>query len=1470
MKKITTVSLLTGLMLIASGAFSREILTNVTNHKSVPAKVSAGCSQTTAQKDLDYNNVRARIFVGGDMWWDLVGSPQYEIPKGSGKTSSFAASIWIGGLDPGGNIKAAAQNYRQSGNDYWGGPIQLADVSITSDRCNEFDRQWKIRKQDVASFKKNPDFDTPNPDAVQSKLDIFSWPGTGGPGEEQYLAPYHDGNGDGIYDPRATDATGLPVDYPNYNFSGLFSKVGSTTKVVCDEYIFGDQTIWWVFNDVGSVKTNTNSPHIGLEIRAQAFSFKTNDAINDMTFYKYQIINRSSQSFTQTYFGQWADCDLGYYNDDFVRCNVKLGLGMTYNGDLIDDLPDGYGATPPVIGVDFFQGPKADLTDGVDNDRDGCIDCTYLTDSLTGQTLTIMDTDFPEQIIMAKFVYYNNNNDPVNGEPNLGPDYYNYLKGIWKNNVKMTYGGDGTTGTDTCDFMFPGSTDTVHFQSLGTWTEETVVPPNTPLDRRMIQSAGPFTLLPGATNYITVGAVWARATSGDNTASIAAVEKADIKAQALFDNCFKTLDGPDAPDLVIRELDKALIFSLQNTDNENIEHYDERDPTITDSGDTHFRFQGYQVYQLKTSTGGISDLENHPDDIKLVFQCDIKDGIAEIVNYTIAPYSALTAVSQVSGADKGITHTFKVDRDLFATSNNALVNHKNYYYTVVSYAYNNYKTFDPLNPLLGGQLKPYLAGRNNIITYSAIPHIISPENGGTVLNSDFGDGPVITRFQGQGNGGMVLDFTQSTIDEILSSSEHRSRHPQYVGGKGPIDVRVYDPILVRALDFTNKFDGISGTSHWTMFENGSGIAVKADTTISQPYEQVFSTDHKQLGSNGTDLPLNWGITANIHTVLEPGNLKSSDNGFLEATISYKDNTAKWINFLPNSLDIPNEHWITSVSLMTSQKNDSLRIYENVLGGTWAPLAVCAAASSGSIDSLMPKPPASHLNNAQIALSPGSLTTSEVGISSIDIVFTNDQSKWSRAAVVEMGNKTPFTIGNAVRFDLRKSNSIDKSGNMNYPSTDNNDFPTGMGWFPGYAYNLETGERLNIVYGENSALSSISATVDSAFGNGSDITYFTNAPHPFVSGQQITITGLSPSGFNTSFAMISSIPTDTTFKINGALTGSSTGIALAVVQTGNNVENGTDMKWNPSENAYNNAGKPVFGGMHYIYVFGRNLPIGAGVPVYDGCRNIHDSLIVSNSLNQNPRRGVWKEGMWVSIPMLKKGNTLNQTDVTVRLRVAKTYRGYNPDADANSFLKTSNTLQIGEEYIVVRGNAIYNGDTIPIDRSFTTVSPFNTFTSTNNGVVTLAKTANPIYNFNTYDLAASLSNSDAAKDALKLVNVVPNPYYAYSAYEGTANSNGSVVAGQLDSRIKIVNLPAKCTISIFTMHGALIKRFIRDVPENNSEGGDYQETSVDWDLKNTQGIAIASGIYLIHVDAGTLGQRTLKWFGVLRPIDVGVY
>jgi hypothetical protein len=84
--------------------------------------VLSGCTSGITQDVMQLNNVRTTILTDGDMWWNLV-SAKYEVPKGQGASSIFAGSLWIGGLDNGGQLKIAAMTYRQNGVDYWPGPI---------------------------------------------------------------------------------------------------------------------------------------------------------------------------------------------------------------------------------------------------------------------------------------------------------------------------------------------------------------------------------------------------------------------------------------------------------------------------------------------------------------------------------------------------------------------------------------------------------------------------------------------------------------------------------------------------------------------------------------------------------------------------------------------------------------------------------------------------------------------------------------------------------------------------------------------------------------------------------------------------------------------------------------------------------------------------------------------------------------------------------------------------------------------------------------------------------------------------------------------------------------------------------------------------------------------------------------------------------------------------------------------------
>jgi hypothetical protein len=48
--------------------------------------------------------------------------------------------------------------------------------------------------------------------------------------------------------------------------------------------------------------------------------------------------------------------------------------------------------------------------------------------------------------------------------------------------------------------------------------------------------------------------------------------------------------------------------------------------------------------------------------------------------------------------------------------------------------------------------------------------------------------------------------------------------------------------------------------------------------------------------------------------------------------------------------------------------------------------------------------------------------------------------------------------------------------------------------------------------------------------------------------------------------------------------------------------------------------------------------------------------------------------------------------------------------------------------------------------------------------------------------------------------------------------------------------------------------------------DNSTTYLEWNLKNDAQVPVTSGIYLFHFDAGVLGEKMVKWFGIMRPAD----
>lgn len=1300
-------------------------------------KTAAGCNPTTAVIDLDVNNVRAHLMNGGDMWWDRpTGSASYEVPKGSNKNSLFAGSIWIGGKDQGGAIRVAAQTYRQSGNDYWSGPLDVSG-SVDFQTCNDWDRFWKINASDVSAFRGlyaglDPVFDsTAVRDRINTNLSnvpaiIKEWPArgnkgiktaTGGamPTYNQDLAEFVDVN---------------PNDGEAYNWrNGDYPKIS------------GDQYIWWVFNDVGDAKTETTSESMNLEIHAAAFAFATNDCLNEATFYNYKIRSLSSYDLTETYMATWCDADLGNAFDDYVGCDTSRGLGILYNGDAYDDGAGGYGFEIPMIGVDYFQGPR-------------------FVNPISGK-----DTELK----MTVFTYYDNEQNVPTGNPDVLDDYYQFITGFWK---------DGQPFTTACNARNPGPATKFIFYGdncKGGWTEASCA--NTPNDRRFIHSSGPFTLKQGAApNNITIGAVWVPNVGGGKAACFSKIQICDDKAQDLFNNNFKLPFGPQAPNVVVQPLDKRLVFDLDNlpvsnnfkegygTDFSN-RKYIEVSKKAYNAGyaDSTYKFEGYLVYQLKNANVALSDIRSkdgsiNTDKARLVFQCDKKNGIKQLVNFeqsTDINKTYFDPKLMVEGADRGIQHSFDIAQDAFATgTSKSLVNYKYYYYVVLAYAYNNFRDFDE-KKTDSTQDKQYLESRTDgneqpIKIIKAMPH---PATDSLYIQNyaDYGTGLQLTRLEGIGNGGFAMELTEESEMQALTGPNYKSATPTYQPNRGPMKMVVVNPDSLKPGNYEVWFqvDSSVTTTTGEVFNSAVGARSRwfvkrtdgsiVDTIYNEAsidvYSEKYLRKYKQFNGKQTD----WGLSGAAVQQIRPGdNPISTDNGLISSSILFDDVNNAWLSGVRDEDGESLNNWIRAGSdfqgsisgLSTCEiadwdnyydtdsnkaiyKNpDQLATFEKVISGTWSPYNLVTN---------------SNLDECGWGLMYGNGndrgTNKLQNIYSVDIVFTADKSKWSRCPVIEMTDNVspPISEGGAYKYNLRKHAGWNGEWNSDgTPKYSTNPADSGMSLFPGYAINIETGERLNICFGEES------------------------------------------------------------FNVD---------------------DNGNDMIWNPTNREYDPISRKLkWAGKHVVYISRLK---------YDGGQWLADKMRVNSSSGSKLElRDAYKTMMWVGVPKLRTGSSFTSIE-----------KGMIP-----------NTCKIK----------------VRVSRPYAKYVPVDSASLRNNGW--------PIFGFSTNNiLPAKIGDSrndytDKKDEVFKRIHVVPNPYYAYSEYEEQ----------RLENKVRIINLPEKAIIKIFTSDGVLIKTIRKN---------DAKTNFVDWDIKNEQGIPIASGMYLVHVNLEGIGETILKWFGAMRPLDI---
>jgi len=98
-------------------------------------------------------------------------------------------------------------------------------------------------------------------------------------------------------------------------------------------------------------------------------------------------------------------------------------------------------------------------------------------------------------------------------------------------------------------------------------------------------------------------------------------------------------------------------------------------------------------------------------------------------------------------------------------------------------------------------------------------------------------------------------------------------------------------------------------------------------------------------------------------------------------------------------------------------------------------------------------------------------------------------------------------------------------------------------------------------------------------------------------------------------------------------------------------------------------------------------------------------------------------------------------------------------------------------------------------------------------------------------------------------VVPNPYVGAASWEAA-----SVSVGRGERRIFFIHLPQTCTIRIYTISGHLVQTL--------QHSGTYADGQEAWNLTSRDGMDIAFGVYVYHVEAPGIGTK-IDRFAILK-------
>lgn len=368
-------------------------------------------------------NAHTTLFFDGD-------DPLLVYPGEKNLAPVFTLSPQIGGYGPGNELHLAIEQYGTNRRDY--------RVGIAGAPVADFRRSWAVTQAQIAAlrrdFGEDRTLDNPVP------YDLLTWPAKGNP-HLRYNVDFTSAQ---------TDPDSLPAPFVDVNGDGLYNVYDGDYPL-----IKGNQMAWFALTDsMPHALTHTKPLEIDMFVSVYDNGCPQSGLLQNTVFVDYEIINRSANTYTNTYMGLFTDLDLGCANDDYIGTIPDAHTYYMYNRSEVDGTCFGtidWAGRVPVFAA------------------------TFLNQSL----------DYG-----ASYGPFTTMHDPQ--QP---AEHYYYLSGAW-----LTRGGHGYN---------PGSTDAVRYQFPDNpadpqgWSMCTLTGLGN-ADPRSLGTHGPFSFVAGDTFRLSV------------------------------------------------------------------------------------------------------------------------------------------------------------------------------------------------------------------------------------------------------------------------------------------------------------------------------------------------------------------------------------------------------------------------------------------------------------------------------------------------------------------------------------------------------------------------------------------------------------------------------------------------------------------------------------------------------------------------------------------------------------------------------------------------------------------------------------------------------------------------------------------------------------------------------------------------------------------------------------------------------